>query len=97
MLEDPWVAPPEDAFQFVVSAADAPDEPQHVIVSFEKGKPVALDGEQMGMVELIETIDAIGNRHGFGRVDMIENRLIGIKSREVYEVARGAGAHHRAP
>ena len=87
VLEDPWVAPPEDAFQFVASAADAPGEPQHVVVSFEKGKPVALDGKPMGMVELIEAIDAIGNRHGFGRVDMIENRLVGIKSREVYEVA----------
>jgi argininosuccinate synthase len=87
VLEDPWVAPPEDAFQFVVSAADAPDEPQYVVVSFEKGRPVALDGQQMSMVEIIEAMDAIGNRHGFGRVDMIENRLIGIKSREVYEVA----------
>jgi len=87
VLEDPWVAPPEDAFQFVVSPSDAPDEPQHVVVSFEKGKPVALDGKQMGLVELIEAIDAIGNAHGFGRVDMIENRLVGIKSREVYEVA----------
>jgi len=87
VLEDPWVAPPEDAFQFVVSPSDAPDEPQHVIVSFEKGAPVALDGKKMGLVELIEAIDAIGNAHGFGRVDMIENRLVGIKSREVYEVA----------
>jgi argininosuccinate synthase len=87
VLEDPWVAPPDDAFQFVIDAKDAPDEAQHVIVSFEKGKPVALDGEEMGFVELIETIDAIGNAHGFGRVDMIENRLVGIKSREVYEVA----------
>jgi len=86
-LEDPWVAPPADAFQFVAEPNEAPDEPQHVIVSFEKGKPVALDGKQMGLVELIETIDAVGNRHGFGRVDMIENRLVGIKSREVYEVA----------
>jgi len=87
VLEDPWVAPPADAFQFVVDAKDAPDEAQHVVVSFEKGKPVALDGKPMGLVELIETIDAIGNAHGFGRVDMIENRLVGIKSREVYEVA----------
>ncbi|MEE4276648.1 MAG: argininosuccinate synthase [Thermoleophilia bacterium] len=87
VLEDPWVAPPDDAFQFVIDAKDAPDEAQHVIVSFEKGKPVALDGKAMGLVELIETIDAIGNAHGFGRVDMIENRLVGIKSREVYEVA----------
>ncbi|RPI30251.1 MAG: argininosuccinate synthase [Actinomycetota bacterium] len=87
VLEDPWVAPPDDAFQFVIDPRDAPDEAQHVIVSFEKGKPVALDGEAMGLVELIEAIDAIGNAHGFGRVDMIENRLVGIKSREVYEVA----------
>ncbi len=87
VLEDPWVAPPDDAFQFVVDPRDAPDEPQHVVVSFEKGRPVALDGTAMGLVELIETIDGIGNRHGFGRVDMIENRLVGIKSREVYEVA----------
>ena len=86
VLEDPWVAPPADAFQFVVDPADAPDEPQQVVVSFEKGKPVALDGKKMGLVELIETIDAIGNTHGFGRVDMIENRLVGIKSREIYEV-----------
>ncbi len=86
-LEDPWQAPPEDAFQFVVNAKDAPDEPQHVVVSFEKGRPVALDGREMDLVELIETIDAIGSRHGFGRVDMVENRLVGIKSREVYEVA----------
>ena len=87
VLEDPWVAPPEDAFQFVVSPSDAPNEPQHVVVSFEKGVPVALDGKKMGLVALIEAIDAIGNAHGFGRVDMIENRLVGIKSREVYEVA----------
>ena len=86
VLEDPWVAPPADAYQFVVDAKDAPDEAQHVIVSFEKGKPVALNGEALGLVELIEAIDAIGNAHGFGRVDMIENRLVGIKSREVYEV-----------
>jgi argininosuccinate synthase len=87
VLEDPWVAPPADAFQFIADPKGAPDEPQHVVVSFQKGKPVALDGKPMGLVELIETIDAIGNTHGFGRVDMIENRLVGIKSREVYEVA----------
>ncbi len=58
-----------------------------MIVSFEQGKPVALDGEAMDFVTLIEAIDEIGNEHGFGRVDMIENRLVGIKSREVYEVA----------
>ncbi|MGO8684343.1 MAG: argininosuccinate synthase [Thermoleophilia bacterium] len=86
VLEDPWVAPPADAYQFTVDPKDAPDEPQTVIVSFEKGKPVALDGKAMGLVELIEAIDVIAGAHGYGRVDMIENRLVGIKSREIYEV-----------
>jgi len=86
VLEDPWVAPPADAYQFTVDPEDAPDEPQTVIVSFEEGKPVALDGKAMGLVDLIEVIDVIAGAHGFGRVDMIENRLVGIKSREIYEV-----------
>jgi argininosuccinate synthase len=86
LLEDPWVAPPEDAYQFTVSPLLAPNEPQIVTVDFEGGVPVALDGQAMGLVELIEAIDAIGCTHGFGRVDMIENRLVGIKSREIYEV-----------
>ena len=85
VLEDPWVAPPPDAFQFTTDPRDAPDEPQSVIVSFEKGRPVALDGKAMGLVDLIETLDVMAGSHGFGRVDMLENRLIGIKSREVYE------------
>jgi argininosuccinate synthase len=86
ILEDPWEAPPEDAFEVTVNAADAPDEAQLVEVAFERGKPVALDGKKMDLVPLIEAIDAIGGAHGFGRVDMIENRLVGIKSREIYEV-----------
>jgi argininosuccinate synthase len=86
VLEDPWEAPPEDAYEVTVSPKDAPDEGEHVEVEFEQGRPVALDGTTMGLVELIETIDAIGGKHGFGRVDMIENRLVGIKSREIYEV-----------
>ncbi|MGZ4199129.1 MAG: argininosuccinate synthase [Thermoleophilia bacterium] len=86
MLEDPWVAPPEDAFEVTVSPEAAPDEAQLVEVGFERGVPVTLDRTPMGLVELIEAIDAIGGAHGFGRVDMIENRLVGIKSREIYEV-----------
>ena len=86
ILEDPWEAPPEDAFEVTVAADRAPDTPQLVEVEFEKGRPVALDGKKMKLVELIETIDAVGGAHGFGRVDMIENRLVGIKSREIYEV-----------
>ncbi len=86
ILEDPWVAPPEDAYAWTVSAQDAPDEPQIVEVDFEQGVPVAVDGQKMGLVQLIEHIDRIAGAHGFGRVDMIENRLVGIKSREIYEV-----------
>ena len=86
LLEDPWVAPPEDAFEVTVSPEAAPDKAQLVEVGFERGVPVSLDGKEMGLVELIAAIDAIGGAHGFGRVDMIENRLVGIKSREIYEV-----------
>ena len=69
-----------------VSPQVAPNEPQIVNLDFEQGGPVAIDGASMGLVELIEAIDEIGCAHGFGRVDMIENRLVGIKSREIYEV-----------
>ena len=86
-LEDPWAAPPADAYQFTVDPKDAPDEAQEVVVSFEAGIPVAVDGVKMGPVELVEKMDLIGGAHGFGRVDMVENRLVGIKSRETYEVA----------
>ncbi len=86
ILEDPWEAPPEDAFEVTVNPLDAPDEAQLVEVGFEQGRPVSLDGTLMDLVELIEAMDAIGGAHGFGRVDMIENRLVGIKSREIYEV-----------
>ena len=86
ILEDPWEAPPEDAFEVTVNPKDAPDEAQLVEVGFEQGRPSSLDGKSMDFVELIEAIDAIGGAHGFGRVDMIENRLVGIKSREIYEV-----------
>jgi argininosuccinate synthase len=86
-LEDPWVAPPADAYQFTVDPKDAPNDPAEVVVTFEGGIPVAVDGKAMGPVELVEKLDLIGGAHGFGRVDMVENRLVGIKSRETYEVA----------
>jgi argininosuccinate synthase len=86
-LEDPWAAPPADAYQFTVDPKNAPDESEEIVVSFEAGVPVAIDGVKMGPVELVEKLDLIGGKHGFGRVDMVENRLVGIKSRETYEVA----------
>lgn len=84
-LEDTWLEPPEDAFSWTASPEDAPDESQEVEISFEQGVPVALDGEKLGIVELIEQLNVIAGAHGVGRVDHLENRLVGIKSREVYE------------
>jgi len=85
ILEDPWEAPPEDVYERTVSVADAPDEAEEVIITFEAGLPVALDGVYMGLHELVREIDARAGAHGVGRIDMIEDRLVGIKSREIYE------------
>ncbi|MBC7247863.1 MAG: argininosuccinate synthase [Actinobacteria bacterium] len=85
ILEDPTVEPPEDAFAWTVSPAQAPDEPRYVEISFAGGRPVALDGEELGLVELIQRLNRLGGEHGVGRIDMVENRLVGIKSREIYE------------
>jgi argininosuccinate synthase len=85
-LEDPWVAPPEDVFARTASPADRPQEPTETVVTFERGLPVALDEAALPLPALIRTIDALGGSYGYGRVDMIENRRIGIKSRELYEV-----------
>jgi argininosuccinate synthase len=97
-LEDPWVAPPEDAFARTAAPADRPSEPAEIVVSFERGVPVALDGAATSLPELIRSVDALGGRYGFGRVDMIENRRVGIKSRELYEVSGALAliAAHRA-
>jgi argininosuccinate synthase len=95
VLEDPRVEPPADAFQRTVSPFDAPDEPATVTIGFLRGVPVALDGQPMDGVELIHALNAIGGAHGVGRIDMVENRLVGIKSREIYE-APAAVILHRA-
>jgi len=85
-LEDPWVEPPEDAFLVTTAPANAPDQPAYIEIGFAAGRPVTLDGRELPLIELINEIDAGAGAHGFGRVDMMENRLVGIKSREVYEV-----------
>jgi len=97
-LEDPWAAPPEDAFERTAASGARPSEPARITVSFERGLPVALDGAPLPLPELIRTVDELGGRFGFGRVDMIENRRVGIKSRELYEVpgALALIAAHRA-
>jgi len=85
VLEDPWVEPPEDAFAWTKSPKEAPDTPGYVEISFEQGVPVAIDGKKMGGVMLIQTLNEMAGSHGVGRVDLLENRLVGIKSREIYE------------
>ncbi|MBC7328329.1 argininosuccinate synthase [bacterium] len=84
-IEDVDREPPEDAFLWTVSPRNAPNEPQYIDLEFKEGEPIALNGEQLSLPELISRLNEIGGRHGIGRIDMVENRLVGIKSREVYE------------
>lgn len=85
VLEDPWQAPPEAAFGWTNAVENTPDIPEEIIIEFSKGKPVALNQQPMDFVEIIEALNQLAGKHGIGRIDHIENRLIGIKSREVYE------------
>jgi argininosuccinate synthase len=85
VLENPWTEPPEEAFEWTVSPEKAPDEPTYIEITFEKGIPVAINGEVKDPVKMIEELNKIVGQNGFGRIDHIENRLVGIKSREVYE------------
>ena len=85
LIEDPSREVPDDAWEWTVDPKDAPDEPAYVEITFEKGTPVALDGERLPGPELVARLNDLGGKHGVGRVNMIENRLVGIKSREVYE------------
>jgi len=89
ILEDPRNEPPEDMFRLTVSPSKAPDEPEYVTVSFEAGYPTGIDGERLDAVTLVERLNALGARHGVGRVDIVENRLVGMKSRGVYETPGG--------
>jgi len=85
VLEDPWAEAPEAAFAWTNPIELTPDAAEYVEIEFEQGVPVALNGEQLPLVQLIETLNELGGKHGVGRIDHIENRLVGIKSREVYE------------
>ncbi|MCM3115767.1 argininosuccinate synthase [Neobacillus sp. MER 74] len=85
VLEDPWAEAPEAAFDWTNPVELTPDTAEYVEIEFEQGVPVALNGEKLPLVQLIETLNALGGKHGVGRIDHIENRLVGIKSREVYE------------
>jgi argininosuccinate synthase len=85
ILEDPWAAPPEDIFQLTRSPENAKAEADYIEISFEKGEPNALNGDKLGAVEMLESLNELGGEHGIGRVDLVENRFVGMKSRGVYE------------
>lgn len=85
ILEDPWAAPPEDIFLLTKSPKNASDKAEEIILTFEKGEPVAINGEKYGAVDMLSKLNFLGGTHGIGRVDLVENRFVGMKSRGVYE------------
>jgi argininosuccinate synthase len=89
ILEDPWESPPEGMFTISVSPIEAPDSPEVVEISFERGDPVAVNGEQLSPAQLLAKLNTLGGRNGIGRVDLVENRFVGMKSRGVYETPGG--------
>ena len=94
VLEDPWEAPPKGIFQMTVDPEDAPDHPQEITISFERGSPAAVDGEAMTPAEMLARCNRAAGAHGVGRVDMVENRYVGMKNRGVYETPGGTLLHH---
>jgi argininosuccinate synthase len=89
-IEDIGEPPQDDVFQLVTRPEEAPDAPEHVTVEFERGRPVALNGERLGLVDLLERAGALGAKHGVGIVDHIEDRIVGLKVRDLYEVPAAA-------
>jgi argininosuccinate synthase len=85
ILEDPRIEPPEEVYSWTTNPAAAPDEPAHVTIHFEAGRPTALGGKTLDFVDLIASVNELAGRHGVGRIDHVESRVVGIKSREVYE------------
>jgi len=94
VLEDPWAAPPPGMFRMTVDPEAAPDEPEWVTIGFHEGNAVAVDGEDLEPKELLARLNVVAGRHGIGRVDIVENRFIGMKSRGVYETPGGTVLHH---
>ncbi len=93
VLEDPWLPPPADAYQWTIAPEDAPNTGIELEIEFEQGRPIGLNGEKMDGVALIEYINKVGGEHAVGRIDHVENRLVGIKSREVYEAPAAIVLH----
>jgi argininosuccinate synthase len=92
-LEDTWDAPQKEMFKLTVDPEEAPDRPEVVTIGFEQGVPVILEGQRLGPVALVEALNRIAGAHGVGRLDLVENRLVGIKSRGVYETPAGTVLH----
>ena len=84
-MEDLWTEPPEDAWRMTKNPTDAPRGSEEIVIGFERGVPVAIDGKPMGPVELLVWLNEKAGNYGIGRMDMVENRVVGLKSREVYE------------
>ncbi|RMH03622.1 MAG: argininosuccinate synthase [Nitrospirae bacterium] len=93
ILEDPWAPPPESLFRMTTAPERAPNKPQHLEIEFERGNPVAVDGQRFSPAALLAHLNHVGGRHGIGRADVVENRYIGIKSRGVYETPGGTILH----
>src|SRR5438128_9458437 len=93
VLEDPWDEPPADAFAWTTDPVKAPNEPEYVEIEFKHGVPIALNGKPTDGVPLIDQLNKIGGKHGVGRIDHVENRLVGIKSRELYEAPAAVILH----
>ncbi len=93
ILEDPWEAPPEEIFHLSVSPEKAPSKPREVEIEYDRGNPVAVDGKRMSPATLLAHLNKLGGAHGVGRVDLVENRYVGMKSRGVYETPGGTILH----
>jgi len=93
MLEDPWNEPPDDIYTLTKSPAEAPALPAYVEIGWQDGVPVTVNGVEMSLVEVIDSLETIAGVHGVGRIDMVENRLVGIKSREIYEAPAAVLLH----
>jgi argininosuccinate synthase len=93
VLEDPWQAPPESLFQMTVAPEKAPNKPQSIEITFRSGDPITINGKRMSPATLLATLNTIGGKHGIGRVDLVENRYVGMKSRGVYETPGGTILH----
>ncbi len=94
VLEDPWTAPPASMFKTTVDPQDAPDRPETVTIGFREGTPVSVNGVELGPVDLLTKVNELGGKHGVGRVDIVENRFVGIKNRGVYETPGGTILYH---